>query len=388
MKKFLTTAVIFMCALGGFVNVAHATDMTTCGTITAPGYYRLTANLSVSSTNCLTITGLNAAAYAEIDCAGHSITNTGVYDTNWAIYAHDNNGGVKWHNCKFYGSRTDVKIENTGNYSLDPGSYGYNNEYHNTTGQVYPAVLIFNSLRPTLSNEHVYDKVLGIYGSSRPIVTYNTVDLANVNSGDCSGMIILIDSDYHYTRYNTLKGDPSVAHCDDGVVVQSTNSAGGYGGSIVGNEIRNVWDAPVEVVGKWSNLTVTDNSYYNFGLTGFGCYYAYGCSLDGLTYSRNTGAARYTGTFLLLMTANNSGQLTNSTFSDNTMTYIGAINSGGGPSATFGSPSLNFATAYNNYVSGNRFGYGANVVFQNTTAFTDGGSNYCLSASPAAITCH
>lgn len=376
-----------MCALA---CLAQATDMNACGAITATGYYRLTADLSISSTSCLTVTGLNAAAYVEIDCDGHSITNTGTMDGNWAINAHDNNAGIEWHHCKFYGSKTDVKVENTSNYGLDPSVYGHSNEYHNTTTAPYPAIVVINSPRPTFNNEHLYDKVVAVSGSTRPIITYITVNLANINTGEAVSMIILVDCDNSYVRYNTLTGDPSMAYCDDGIAIESTTSAGGTGGSIVSNEIRNTWDAPVEVVGKWSNLTVTDNWQYNFGVTAFGCYPRYGCSLDGLTLSRNTSVAHYTTTFPLLINGTSSTQLTNSIITDNTISYVGAVDSGATAAVNLGYTPYEFGTAYNNYIANNQFGPNTVVMLQATSPspFTDGGGNYCLSSTTSAITCH
>ncbi len=282
------------------------TAVTSCGTITAPGSYALTANLvnAVESVACITITANNVA----LQCAGDTITTSGT-----GIYVLDAQN-VTITNCVIAGTGNGVPaidiigaqgvtLSGSSVSVVSPGAIGiFVGDASNVTvtndtllvnTQQFYATFVYRSQQIVFTTNQITSYGPGtshagdayIQDSSSDVMIANNV-IADTGNG--AGDIIMEFGANNVIRGNRIDGGWkgnlatwSMQGTDDGIVLDFEN-----GDTIQNNTIANVFDAGFETVGLITNSVISGNSFTNAGFTGIGSYH--GTSWSGNMVAGNT----------------------------------------------------------------------------------------------------
>lgn len=372
------------------------TNVSACGSLSGDTQFKLTANLTASTSNCLTITGVTTSL--DLNCDGHSITDTGSSFIR-LIYGHHNTGVVSFHDCVIngYDNRgvASVRIEsNSGNdpnhnYS-GPSTWSYSNTYN--YGYLH--------VQDTPYFTSIYDRFRHSYAwistSDNARVLNGGVDNSGRNQatgGLYSAGFVFNLSDYPYIKDSYVIGNAGTylsgdGNVDDGILFacqEATNITrtciGAYAES---NTSTDMWDAGVEFTGQWTYPLVLWESDTRPLAAGIACFNSHACSIDHGYFGGN---AVVTSTNVPLMVFTAPVNVTSGTFFTNNTIEYNTISSDSSVSA-FGSTSTPWDTQSGNVIQNNNFGASALVTLGGSgSGFTDGGGNSCSSAT-SVITCH
>jgi hypothetical protein len=267
---------------------ATATVISHCQTISAPGSYTLSADVSGSVANgyCVTIDANDVA----LDCAGYTISAEGT----GATIVVEAVQRVSIHNCTVvatgsgaisaidaYGSQqltisdvhiratapgaTGVVITNAQDVALTQSTILVNT-------QQYYAVYLFKTLRAQLTN----DQITTNGGASYIQDSSSYITLANSTISDTSGASDVIAANGHNNKItgNTIDGGWKGARTpfgaqgtDDGIVLSNDDND-----TVSTNSIANVFDASVEGAGILTHTVIAGNLFTNTS-AGVGSYW-------------------------------------------------------------------------------------------------------------------
>ena len=223
---FITIPIYIFLFLATFTIVSAQTGISACQTISAPGTYVLTSD--VSSTSYCFIIG---ASNIVLDCAGHTITgrnlsSVGIYNSA----GHDN---VTVKNCIIKSFNHGIFLGNSANYNTITNSTATSNN-----NGIIVQSSSFNSLSSNTVNNN---NKIGIdlqFSSSNNTLTSNTVN-SNRNAG-----IELTSSSNNQLYNNFLNNSQNVSSFDGSSNLWNINKAAGtniIGGPFLGG---NFWANP------------------------------------------------------------------------------------------------------------------------------------------------
>lgn len=369
----MKTLLITLFVLAGTVFPAMATNLTSCGTITAVASYDLTGDITTTNQTCLEVNVLSGGNVV-IDCHNYSIRA----DLQ-PLYVHDNVANITWQNCVLRATATAgggvVKIwDNSG------GTNSYTNVYFLTLNTGAPGnIWVKDSPYATFwysggTNTFIEAGGTTFYKSRYFYLAFSNFDLSTITAD--VACIVCIASPDSSVGGNLLTGNTT--YVDDGILITASS---GFG--ITSNEIHDVYDAGIEFVsGACTNGVVSSNSLYNTGIAGISGYQVHNTSLSGTVVAYNTVYNSPTGSYVFYFDGGPSGSsFSNNNFHDNT--YSGFTTNG----SVFGFSGHTWPTFSSNQFGSNHLGF--HVDFQSSAGVTDNGSNYCSSVTPTgAIVCH
>lgn len=241
------------------------TVIATCRTISAPGVYRLSTDLS-ATTGCLVISSTNSV---KLDCGGHAIKATTPLDIS-------NVERFEVTNCRF-----DIST-GYGSVSITDAGTGFFHDNAIDGGMVN--VWLGHNL-------HAYSNDFFSFWQQNNTVDTSVSCNSMVSPTNTSLITALIGSNSgHHNRFerNTIDGrwsqvrSPSVEYvgADDGIAFQDEHDD-----VMRTNTITRVFDTGIESLGAISKITIDDNDisiagYY--GIAGF-----YWSSVSGCTFTNN-----------------------------------------------------------------------------------------------------
>ncbi len=223
-----------------------ATSLNSCTTISSPGVYYLTSDITDSSSTCFTISTSNVT----LDCQGHVIDGTQA-SGSYGIYASGSLSNITIRNCKiqefyygiyFYNGVHDSKIENViSNDNNDTGillsSSSYNtlsNITANDNDNYFGIKLdhsLYNILHNIIANNNGYGGITLDYSSNNTLINVT----ANNNKGTDGG--IFLDYSSYNTLINITANNNTVGiyiwdDCENNILANSTFLYNNYGISI------------------------------------------------------------------------------------------------------------------------------------------------------------
>jgi parallel beta-helix repeat protein len=153
-------------------SIVLAPAISSCGSITSPGIYKLTNDISMSyfintvqaSTPCISI----RSNYVALDCNGHTISNA----TTAIGVSNVINADIS--NCRIKGSANGIALNYVSNSNISNVAM-----YNNTNA----ALLIQNSNTDTVSNITVYGNHYGIYMAATMASLVNKFTIKNNTFG-------------------------------------------------------------------------------------------------------------------------------------------------------------------------------------------------------------
>jgi hypothetical protein len=327
-------------------------------TMTAPGSYVLTADLSTSG-NCLTAT---MVAGIRLDCQGHRISA----GLRTIVLTNVNAASVI--NCTlvnglFLSNTTSTVVTNNVipgaiAISADAGDQVTHNTITPPTG--FPAI----SIGSNSSNEQITGNTITVSNAA------DAVDLTGGTGTQVTGNTITADYDGSMQEVGT----------DDGIIL-----FGETGDLIQGNIISRVFDAGVEGVGTITNTTIANNFISNVGYTGIGGYWC--TRWTGNTVEGNhVSAAQSLGRFYYASDATRCrGTIAPPLFSMNQ--FIGNVFRDPAPGTVLiAAPGLFVnvgGPTMGNVLQGNDFGTNNGPWVVPLSGFIDGGGNICAPISAA-----
>jgi hypothetical protein len=374
------------------------TSVSSCGSLSGDTIFKLTANLSSTSNSCIEMTGFTG--FLELDCDGHSITTSGS-NGFYPLYVHDNDVKLWFHGCTFYSStyygyNSTPGVLLANNVGYDPARNGtgssmwsIGNTYVGGKLEAYNSPY-FYSYYDTFTNSNIQ-----VFSSDYAYVTNATIDnsgLAAVSGREYIGGVYFNLSNHLRVYNSSVAGYPAAqgagGSVDDGVTFvcdggPSTAPTVTCGDAIVdGLTAVDMFDAGVEFVGRWSGVNVLNGTYTRPRRAGIACFGYWACQMDQGWFDSNTVTSYNSVTRLVEFTAHGSyaGFFTGNYITNNSIDNTSSA-------SYIGDSSVPWSSVSGNYIGGNVFGTSSNVSVQGAYGFTDGGGNYCASAS-AAITCH
>lgn len=377
---------------------AALTNVSTCGSLSGDTQFILTADLTASSSNCLTITGVSTSL--DVNCDGHSITDTGTGSPAIRlIYGYSNTGVVSFHHCVLNGfdSRAVDSVFFDSNSGNDPShnasgasTWSYNNTYN------YGYLRVQNTPYFTSAYDRFRHSYSWIYSSDYARVIGDGVD----NSGRtqayglyAAGYVFIL-SDYPLVKDSYVIGNPGTLASGNGNVDDAILFWCQTGTSITrtcigawaeSNSSTDMYDAGVEFVGQWTYPVVLWETDTRPLVAGVACFNSYSCSIDHGYFGGNGVITSDNSVALMTFTAP-FNVTTGTFFTNNTIEYNYISNSDSNISS-FGSLSTAWDTQSGNVLQYNQFGASATVYFSGSGGgFTDGGNNHCAAAS-SVLTC-
>jgi parallel beta-helix repeat protein len=369
LKTVFARAALPAVMLLGLAHEAKAqTPISACTTITQSGNYQLTADLPLTSGDCLVVQN---ASNVTIDGAGHHINVPG----DVAGVHVKNSSSVTVENIQFDGYYTtslSLFVEGSQNVNVLTSTFNNAGLYADSNSSTFIV-----QQNPSLTNSP-------ILSSATPTYILNNTIKNNDGQNRASGIQIKGGSG-HFIWNNHLDGGWNQTYpapgqnftgTDDGIILWDVSNA-----YIANNYIANVWDTGIESVGALSGTTITGNNISGAGYCGIGGWWGSGGGGD------YTGSASFTGNtvsnntvdhspFLFAMGGSGTSFLNNS-FSNNSLTAQTVVYPSDGAGL------INFPSsgslASNNTFTGNNFGVnGAGPYLVPESAIIDGGGNKCM----------
>jgi hypothetical protein len=257
---------------------AEAQTLSSCGTITSPGSYVLTGDLTADcpppsrqcgtyasvvagTTNC-TCLSIQNTRDVTIDCNGHSIIAAG----NPAV-AISSTHGYTLQNCTvqgFFGDGAALVISSSSNGTLTNDTF---NDCNRPSGAGAVTVGVFVSDGLTITGNVFHGGLDHEYAR-------NTVMNGNQLFGGGAAVIYTAGGGQNTFTNNSLEGlaPPPQSQregVDDGFSIESES-----GDVVSRNSITDVWDMAVETSGLVSDLTVDSNWIDNAWFAAVGGYYS------------------------------------------------------------------------------------------------------------------
>ena len=368
------------------VNTPAATiPITSCGmTISSPGNYVLTGNLTASPTGCITIKN---TTNVSLNCQNYSINETGIapeiIDINGV-----NNFSVS--NCNMFATTPNtiyesIYIANSNNGFVENNSLG-NNQSVGSQVFLYAATQLVTGVQ--FINNTFYNGYIQDFSGNSDTFNHNTITCSGYKPGitTCPAGIVLSGSN-NIVANNTINGEGSATPGsytnwvggDDGIVL-GADGVTSNNNLIENNTLENFFDTGIETLDFVTNSTISNNIITNAAWSGVGGWWTN--SWMGNTVSNNVVTNSSYLFYFNVYTGPPSGQTVNyfenNSFTGNslipgpyTVMGLSAIFSGGADTPTQ-------YVAQNNIFSGNNFSTTVpSPNFIPSSMVVDGGDNVC-----------
>jgi hypothetical protein len=244
------------------------TELTTCGVITTPDTYVLTADLAAggTQTECLQVQGANPFT---LDCQGHSVTGQVTGTSGAPALDIQNTTGFTVKNCTFL---TGVNITSSANGTFSGNTLG--------TPSGWAVPLSLGNVHDVTVDSNTIHGVSAATSSFRVTYSANTI---SIPTGAPFAFYTLIGLGGGWSNRivnNTLDGKAAPGSYyptfgADDCISMTTETAD----VIDGNTIENVWDCGIEIAGTSTSpplvsaLTVSNNTFRNASNIAFGGFY-------------------------------------------------------------------------------------------------------------------
>jgi parallel beta-helix repeat protein len=373
-------------AAANAVGIAIASPLapiyvSSCQTLTGPGTYVLTTDLSSTDAPCLVVGGANV----QLDCAGHKATTQAAASVSAVSVSGVSGLGVR--NCTIRAnSTTNVTLAYPGlaiNGSNQVFVAGNDIQWVNVSGS--SSSLWFESNHITVS--------LYTFGASGLVVQGNIIE--NPGRVDEGAMISLGGGSGNQILNNSIDGGwdhgADQTGTDDGIFLSDDT-----GDTVVGNIIQNVYDAGIEALGSLRNSLIGDNVIQYAENNGIASYYGTTWSSNIVRYNQVSLSPtcvfiEYIGKEVVDGTVINLRPSNEYEFHDNSFVN-NVFRNGVGLSTQF-SIEVVFPTDLpsdlaNNLIMGNDLGPGSSPpALAPAAAFVDGGGNICGAGLSPVIKC-
>jgi hypothetical protein len=237
------------------VSVAPAVPVpvSSCQSITTPGVYSLTADISGAAPQCIRIQVSNV----DLECNGHAVTALGA-----AIAISNPATNVIVNGCTATATAQfgiGIDVESAHAVTISNSTSASSN---------YRGVVVNRSSNVSVSTS----AISGAWGAILVSLSQYTQVLNNqlsvISSPSASVVLVSTGGSHNTFGQNQISGAPAQA-TDDGILVNTEDSD-----LIEGNTMLNFFDAGFESVGPLTNTTIVGNTIKNAGTAGIGVYWS------------------------------------------------------------------------------------------------------------------
>ncbi len=256
-------------------------QVTSCGSISSPGNYKI-MNLLSNSNTCITITSSNV----ELDCQNYQISGTGAINS-YGIYTDGNDGaeltGVTIRDCDITGFDRGMNMEYTDNSFVYDSSFtsnaksgiylsysdynllsniearGHSGTNDNGIGLLYATN---NNLNSGTLDGNYYG--IGMLGSATVNTAYNTITgfyIINNNQGVWIGNADVDNNRFYNNKFSNTNNFYVASGANNYWNTALTSGINIVGGPWIGGNYWNNFDEPLESCNDVNGDYICDNAY-------------------------------------------------------------------------------------------------------------------------------